>query len=110
MIACKWDSLIHALNLAVADVIKLVPCICDSIDTVCKIGKLVKKSPQRNTKLDKIRAETKNEPCGVHAFCPMRWTMRSEALAAVITNHAELMKLWDWSLIVSKDMEMKARI
>ncbi|XP_068725038.1 zinc finger MYM-type protein 1-like isoform X1 [Montipora capricornis] len=100
----------HALNLAVADAIKSVQCISDSLDTVREIGKLVKKSPQRNTKLDKIRAETKNESRGVHAFCPTRWTVRGEALAAVINNHAELMELWDWSLTVSKDTEMKARI
>ena len=36
--------------------------------------------------------------------------MRGEALAAVINSHAELMKPWDWSLTVSKDAEMKARI
>ena len=100
----------HALNLAVADAIKSVPCISDSLDTVREIGKLVKKSPQRNTKLDKIRAEARNESRGVHAFCPTRWTVRGEALAAVINNNAELMELWDWSLIVSKDTEMKARI
>ena len=95
----------HALNLAVADAIKSVQCISDSLDTGREIGKLVKNSPQRNTKLDKIRAETKNESRGVRAFCPTRWTVRGEALAAVINNHAELMELWDWSLT-----EMKARI
>ena len=100
----------HALNLAVAHCIKSVPCINDSLDTVREIGKLVKKSPQRNTKLDKTRAETKNESRGVHAFCPTRWTVRGESLASVIKNHAELMELWGWSLIVSKDTEMKARI
>ena len=36
--------------------------------------------------------------------------MRAEALAAVINDHAELMELWDWSLTVSNDTEMKARI
>ena len=39
----------HALNLAVADGIKSVQCISDSLDTVREIVKLVKKSPQRNT-------------------------------------------------------------
>ena len=33
-----------------------------------------------------------------------------KAFTAVINNHAELMELWDFSLIVSKDTEMKARI
>ena len=86
----------HALNLAVADAIKSVQCISDSLDTVREIGNLVKKSPQRNTKLDKIRAETKNGSRGANAFCPTRWTVRGEALAAVINNHAELIELWDW--------------
>ena len=44
----------------------------------------------------------KNESQGVHAFCHTRWTVGSEALAAVINNHAELMELWEWSLTVSK--------
>ena len=49
----------HASNLAVADAIISVKCISDSLDRVREIRKLVKKSPQRNTKLDKIRAEAK---------------------------------------------------
>ena len=48
----------HAQYLAVADAIKSVKCISDSLETVRDIAKLVKKSPLRNTKLDKIRAET----------------------------------------------------
>ena len=100
----------HALNLAVADAIKSVKCMSDALDTVREIGKLVKKSPQRNTKLDQIREETTNESRGVHAFCPTRWTVRGEALASVLNNHDELMELWDWSLDVLKDTEMKSRI
>ena len=52
----------------------------------------------------------KDESRDVHTFCPTRWTVRAEALAAVINNQAELMILCDWSLTVSKDTEMKARI
>ena len=48
--------------------------------------------------------------CCSYTFCRTRRTVRGEALAAVINNHAELMELWDWSLTVSKDAEMKARI
>ena len=100
----------NALNLAVADAIKSVKCISDSLETVREIGKLVKNSPQRNTKLYKIRAETKNESRGVHAFCTTRWTVRCEALSAVINNHTELMELWEWSLTIVKDTDMNARI
>ena len=100
----------HVLSLAVADAIKSVKCISDSLETVREIAKLVKKSPQRNTKLDKIRAETQNESRGVHAFCPTRWTVRGESLEAVLNNYMELMELWEWSLEICKDTEMKARI
>lgn len=84
--------------MAVTDAIKLVKCISDSLETVREIAKLVKKSPQRNTKLDKIRAETQNESRGVHAFCPTRWTVRGESLEAVLNNYMELMELWEWSI------------
>ena len=98
----------HALNLAVADAIKSVKCISNSLETVREIAKLVKKSPQRNTKLDKIRAETQNESRRVHAFRPTRWTVCRETLEAVLNNYMKLMELWEWSLDICKDTEMKA--
>ena len=45
-----------------------------------------------------------------HALCPTRWTVRGETLAAVLNNHAKVMELWDWSLSVLQDTEMKIRI
>ena len=96
--------------MAVADAIKSVKCISDSLETVREIAKLVKKSPQRNTKLDKILAKTQNESRGVHAFCPTRWTVGGESLEVSLNNHMELIKLWEWSLDICKDTEMKARI
>ena len=100
----------HVSNLAVADAITSVQCSSDSLDTVCEIGKLGKESPQRNTKEDKIRAEARMSHVVYMHFFPTRWTVCGEALAAVINNHAEPIELWDWSLTVSKDTEMKARI
>ena len=72
----------HALNLAVADAIKSVKCISGSLE----ITKLVKKSPQRNTKMDKSRAKTQNEST-------TRWTVRGESFEAVLNNYMELMDL-----------------
>ena len=54
--------------------------------------------------------QTKNASRNLHAFCLTRLTVRGEALTAVNNNHADLMELRDWSLTVSKDMEMKAKI
>ena len=100
----------HALNLAVADAVKSVKCIGDALEVAREIGKLVKKSPQRDTKLEKIRSETNNDSRGVHDLCPTRWTVHVEALAATLNNHSELIDLWDWSLTILTDREMKARI
>ena len=93
----------HALNLAVADAVKSVKCIGDALEVVREIGKLVKKSPQLDTKLEKIRSETKNNSCGVHDLCPTRWTVRGEGLAATLNNHSELIDLWDWSLTILRN-------
>ena len=65
----------HALNLAVADPIKSVNRISDALETVREIAKVVKKTPQRNTKLDEIMGETENESRRIHAFFPIRSTV-----------------------------------
>ena len=101
----------HALNLAVGDSIKAVSCLNETFEVVREICKLVKKSPQRDTHLSKLRAETSNVKKEVRTFCPTRWTVRAEALASMVNNHIkELMELWDWSLNNLKDTEMKARV
>ena len=43
-------------------------------------------------------------------MCTTRWTVRGDALAAFINNYTELMDLWNWSLQVTSDTEMKARL
>lgn len=100
----------HALNLAVGDAVKTVDCLKKTFETARDICKLIKRSPMRNTKLDEIRSETKNESRGIHAFCPTRWTVRGEALASILNNFKELMDLWEWSLGVFHDTDIKARI
>ena len=100
----------HALNLAVADSIKSVECLKGVFEVAREICKLVKKSPKRNVKLDGMKEENQNESKGIHECCPTRWTVRGEALDAILNNYHELMNLWDWSLETLSDTAMKARI
>ena len=58
----------HALNLAVGDVVKSLPCLRETFDVAFEICKLIKKSPQRNNKLDEIRNATTNSSKSVHAL------------------------------------------
>ena len=91
-----------------ADAVKSVKCIGDALEVVREIGKLVKKSSQRDTKLE--RSGQKLKMTHVHDLCPTRWTVRGEALAATLNNYSELIDLWDWSLTIPIDTEMKTRI
>ena len=100
----------HALNLAIKETCSKVQCLKETFETVHEICKLVEKSPQRDTKLTDLREKSKNESKGVHSFCPTRWTVRGETLKSITNNHQELLDLWEWSLSVLKDTEMKARI
>ena len=97
----------YALNLSVGDAIKKVPTLDETFSVAYEICKFVKKSPQRNTKLNTIR---ENEAKSIHKLCPTQWTVRGEALEAIVENHNELMELWEWSLEHVKLTEMRGRI
>ena len=99
----------HSLNLAVKDACD-VSCLKDTFEYASEICKLVKNSPQRDTHLKEIWLETENENAGLHAFCKTRWTVRGSTLKSIVDNHNELMELWDWSLSILKDTEMKVRV
>lgn len=106
----------HRLNLACSDSIKRVKIMCDALDTTQEITKLVKKSPQRDTKLEKIRKAAMYESeddymyAGIRVLCPTRWTVKADAMIAIINNYESLKKLWEWSLEKLKDTDMKARV
>ena len=62
----------HALNLVVKDSFIKVKYLKETFEAVREISLLVKKSPQRNTKLDEIRNHSKNNTKSIHTFCPTR--------------------------------------
>ena len=47
---------------------------------------------------------------GIRVLCPTRWTVRAEALKSIIDNFSVLLELWDESLEIVRETEMKARI
>ena len=61
-----------------------------AINRKCLYTHCYAKSPQRDTKLEKIRSETKNDSRGVHELYPTWWTVHGEALTAMLNNHSEL--------------------
>lgn len=51
-----------------------------------------------------------NDSPGIRVLCPTRWTVRAQVLKSIIDNFNVLCELWDASLEIVKDTEMKARI
>ena len=108
----------HATNLACADSIKKCKMISDALDTTYEITKLVKKSPKRDSQLEKMQKEmrdghasnTMQSKHGIRLLCPTRWTVRAEAMESILENYQVLVDLWDWSLTNCSDTDMKARI
>ena len=84
----------HALNLAVKDACFKVTILKEAFKISREVIKLVKISPQRDTKLKAIRSEKINTGKSVHAFCPTRWTVRGETLNAILNSFDELRELW----------------
>ena len=100
----------HALNLCVKDACTEVPTLTETFAITKEICKLIKKSPQREALLKKLRKESENDAKSVHAFCPTRWTVRGDTLKALINIRNELMGVWENGIPTTTDTDMKARM
>ena len=63
--------------------------------------------PTKRNKNKAIQGVNRNGSIGIRSFCPTRWTFHGETCATMLNNHAELAELWDWSLKILKDVNMK---
>ncbi|KAI6658252.1 Zinc finger MYM-type protein 1-like [Oopsacas minuta] len=77
----------HALNLAAGDAIKKVQASKDTLDVAFEDSKLLKFSPKRTAKLEKLREELALASPGFRMLCLTRWTVRAASLKV---NLAEL--------------------
>ena len=102
----------HALNLACSNAVKNSQTIKNSLDSAYEIVKLVKKSPQREAIFQHLKQSIPAfDDCpGIRVLCPTQWAVRTQALQSIISNYNTLHELWQESLLVVKDTEMKCRI
>ena len=100
----------HALSLACSDAVKNCKIMKDALDTSYELIKLVKKSPRRDAILQKLKEQMPNDSPGIRVLCPTRWTVRAQALHSILANYEVLQSLWDESLEIVKDTEMRSRI
>lgn len=100
----------HALNLAASDAVKQSKIMRDALDTTFEISKLVKFSPKRDSRFEKLKQELAPDTPGLRVLCPTRWTVRAESLQSVLDNYAVLQDLFDECKDSVKDTEIKSRI
>ena len=100
----------HALNLACAHTIRQSKLMRDALDTTHEITKLIKKSPRRDAIFKRLKEEMESDTPGIRVLCPTRWTVKAESLNSILENFTVLLGLWDESVEVVQDTEMKARI
>ena len=81
----------QVLNLFVSDFINKVKSMKNTFGTGKEICNIVKKSHQRDIKLDEMRKVSKNSYKGKHAFCPTNRAVRGQTLISFVNNHNQLM-------------------
>ena len=100
----------HALNLAVADVVKESRMVRDVLDTVGEITKLLKYSPRRDSLFEQLKSSLSPGTVGFRTLCPTRWTVRAASLQSVIENYEVFQVFWDEARDIISDSENRARI
>ena len=101
----------HALNLAVADVVKQSKVIRDVPDTVGEINTLLKYSPRHAVSLfEQLKSSVSPGTVGFRTLCPTRWTVRAASLQSVIDNYEVLQEFWNEARDITSDSDNRARI
>ena len=100
----------HALNLAVADVLKECSSVRDVLDTVGEISRLLKFSPKRDSQFEKLKDSISPETSGFRTLCPTRWTVRATSLLSVMENFEVFQEFWDTALEDTSDSETRSRL
>ena len=84
--------LAHSLNLCLQDVARQVELLQDAMDVVREIVGLIKFSPKCTHLSNEKLLQSDGPRCGVKPLCPTHWTVRTEAMEAVIKQYSLLME------------------
>ena len=82
----------------------------DALDTAYELIKLIKKSPRRDSKFQKLKEGIPEGSPGIRVLCPTRWTVRAQALESILKNYEVLQLLWQECLDFVKETDMRSRI
>lgn len=93
--ALHVHCLAHSLNLCLQDTAHVCMPIRESLHLVMELVQLIKWSPKRLTLFHQIKDEVSPTTQDLKPLCPTRWTVRTEAINAILQNYAALIQLLD---------------
>lgn len=98
--------------MACSDAVKSSTVLRDALDVTREITKLIKESPRREAIFRNLKESQNLETSspGIRVLCPIRWTVKADALHSVILNYKVLLGVWEESMEYVKVSEMKCRI
>ena len=85
--ALPVHCLAHCLNLCLQDAGRNLPLLRDALDAVKQIVRLIKNSPKRAHLLAEKLAQSEVSGITLKPLCPTRWTVRTGAIGAVLTDY-----------------------
>ena len=88
--AVSVHYLAHCVNLALQKVTRKVACIKDGLNFAMEVIQLIKFSPKRQVVFKSIQAQQGSLNSSIRSLCPTRWTVRTGAMQAIVTNYETL--------------------
>lgn len=101
--ALSVHCLAHCLNLCLQEEGRKLPFIRDALDLVREIAKLIAFSPKRAHLLSQNLSQSDTQGVNIKPLCPTRWTARTGAIGAILTDYPVLMETLDEVRQTTKD-------
>ena len=82
--------LAHSTNLCLQTLARKISAIREALDLVMELSQFIRYSPKRSTLFQNLQSQLTPGAPSLKPLCPTRWTVRTRAIEAVISNYAVL--------------------
>ena len=106
--AISVHCLAHCLNLCLQEISRSSKPIKDALNFSMELIQLIKYSPKRQAIFEAIQIQQGSSNSGIRTLCPTRWTVRTGAMQAIISNYQALQETMEVSSHGSDDCSRRA--
>ena len=106
--AVPVHCLAHCVNLCLQEVARKVTCIKEGLNFAMEAIQLIKLSPKRQVVFENIQNQQDSHNSSIRSLCPTRWTVRTGAMQAIVTNYETLQSAMEVSSHGTDDCSRRA--